>query len=124
MRLCRSWRAGCWCAARATARSDFETKLTSASTAANKAAQLEKTADAATAELQQERRKTVALTSELATARSDVETKLALSSHADEEAAQLTAELQRERQKNAALTSELAAARSDFETKLASSSTA
>ena len=109
---------------------DFETWRIVAR-ALNREAQLKKSAEAATAELQQERQKTAALTSELATARGDFETKLALSSTAADETAQLkksaetaTAELQQERQKTAALTSELATARSDFETKLALSSTA
>ena len=115
----------------ATARSDFETMAELASKAADETAQLRKTAEAATAELQQERQKTVALTSELATARSDFETMAELASKAADKAAQpkksaeaVTAELQQERQKTAALTSELATARRDFETKLASSSTA
>jgi len=92
--------------------------------AGDETAQLRKTAEAATAALQEEQKKTAALTSELAAARRDFETTLALSSKADDEAAQLTAELQREHQKTAALTSELAAARRDFETKLALSSKA
>jgi hypothetical protein len=107
----------------ATARSDFETMAELASKAADETAQLRKTAEAATAELQQERQKTVALTSELTTARSDFETMAELASKAADKAAQ-PAELQQERQKTAALTSELATTRRDFETKLASSSTA
>ena len=114
-----------------TARSDFETMAELASKAADETAQLRKTAEAATAELQQERQKTVALTSELATARSDFETMAELASKAADKAGQpkksaeaVTAELQQERQKTAALTSELATTRRDFETKLVSLSTA
>ena len=115
----------------ATARSDFETMAELASKAADETTQLRKSAEAATAELQQERQKTAALTSELATARSDFETMAELASKAADKAAQpkksaeaVTAELQQERQKTAALTSELATTRPDFETKLVSSSTA
>ena len=102
----------------------LNTTAAQSSKAGDETAQLRKTAEAATAALQEEQKKTAALTSELAAARRDFETKLALSSKADDEAAQLTAELQREHQKTAALTSELVTARRDFETKLASSSKA
>ena len=91
----------------ATARRDFETKLASSSTAADEAAQLRMTSEAAIVELWQERQKTAALTSELATTRRDFETKLASSSAAADEAAQLkksmeAAELLQARRKNAA----------------------
>ena len=115
----------------ATARSDFETMAELASKAADETAQLKKTAEAATAELQQERQKTAALTSELVAARSDFETMAELASKAADKAAQLKksteaaiAELQQERQKTAAPTSELPTTRPDFETKLVSSSKA
>ena len=111
-----------------TARSDFETMAELASKAADETAQLRKTAEAATAELQQERQKTVALTSELATARSDFETMAELASKAADKAGQpkksaeaVTAELQQERQKTAALTSELAATRREIEMQSAQS---
>ena len=96
-----------------------------ASIEADRQAELKKSAETAAAELQQDRQKTAALTSELASARDDFETKLALASTEADRKAQLkksaetaTAELQQQRQSNAALTSELAAARRDFETKL------
>jgi TPR repeat protein len=89
---------------------------------------LAKTAEAATAALQQERQKTAALTSELATVRRNFEATAASSTRAGDEATRLaktaeaaTAELQQERQKTAALTSELAAVRRNFEATAASS---
>ncbi|MBV9460767.1 MAG: hypothetical protein JO141_25100, partial [Bradyrhizobium sp.] len=89
----------------ATARGDFETMVELASTEADKEDQLKKSAETATAELQQERQKTAALTSELAVAHGGFETKLASSSQADDKAIQpitaadiATAELQQERQ--------------------------
>jgi hypothetical protein len=80
------------------------------SKASDEIAQLKKSAEAATATLQEERKKTAALTDDLATARRDFETKPAPSGKVDDEAAQLkksvegvTAEPEQERQKNAAL---------------------
>jgi hypothetical protein len=76
----------------------------------DKSIPLGKTAETATAELQQELQKNPALTRELATARRDFETMAELSRNAANETAQLrktaegvTAELQQERQKTAAL---------------------
>jgi flagellar biosynthesis GTPase FlhF len=86
----------------------------------------------ATAELQQERKKTAALTNELIAARRDyLQTIAALSNKGGDETAPLrktaeaaTAALEDEQKKTAALTSELAAARRDLETKAAQSSKA
>ena len=110
----------------ATARRDSETKVAALSSKTDdETVKQRTTAEAATAELQQERQKTAALTRDLATARRDLETKVS-SDKGDDEAAQLrktaeaaTAELQQERQKTAALTTDLTIARRDLETKAA-----
>jgi hypothetical protein len=94
-------------------------------------AQLKKSAEAATEALEEERKKTAALTDDLASARRDLESKTALSSKAGDETAQLkrsaeaaTAALQDERKKTAALMNDLATARRDLESKTARSSKA
>jgi flagellar biosynthesis GTPase FlhF len=88
--------------------------------------------EAATAELQQERKKTAALTNELIAARRDyLQTIAALSNKGGDETAQLrktaeaaTAALQEEQKKTAALTNDLATARRDLETRAAQSTKA
>jgi len=86
----------------------------------------------ATAELQQERKKTAALTNEVIAARRDyLQTIVALSNKAGDETAQLrktadaaTAALEQEQKKTAALANDLATARLDLETKATQSTEA
>ena len=88
----------------ATARREFEARLALSNKAVDETAQLKKTSEAATAELQQERQRTAAMAGELATARREFEARLASLSKAVDETAQLkktseaaTAELQQQR---------------------------
>lgn len=114
----------------ATARRDYEAKLASSSEAAEKAAQLGRTNEAAVGELrktvQQERDKNAVLTSELAAARLDYETRTASATRAQQEALQvgrtneaavveLWQSLQRERDKAAALARDLEAAQGQIQ---------
>jgi myosin heavy subunit len=103
----------------AAARSKLDVKVALSSKADEEAAQLKQAAEAATAELQQERDRSATLTSELAKVRSELEAKVALSSKAGDEAAQLRQSLQQERQREAALSSELAAAHSELDRRAA-----
>src|SRR5258705_149628 len=124
----------------ATARRDLETQLALASKAGDQAAQVNKAAENATAELrlslQKEHDRAEALTSELARAQRDLETQVALASKAGDEAAQLkqlkeaaesaTAELrqslQKEHDRAEALASELTRAQRDTVTQAVVSS--
>ena len=92
----------------ATARRDLEMKVALSNKSDDETAQLRKTAEAVTAELQQERQRIAALTQDLATAHRELETKAALSGNAEDEATQLrktaeaaTTKLQQERQNTA-----------------------
>jgi chromosome segregation ATPase len=112
----------------ATARREFDAQLASLGKADDETAQLKKTAEAAKAELQQERQRTAAVAGELATARREFDAKLASLGKAADETAQLkktveaaTAELQQERQRTAALTQKLDMAQRAIEARAADS---
>ena len=120
----------------AAARSELDTTVALANKAVDEAAQLRRTAEVTTAELQkslqQERERSGALTSELAKARIDFETAAALSSKSHDEVVQrsqgaevaaeeLRKSLQQEQARAAALASELAGKSREIETQAAQS---